>query len=235
MIGKNPRWVAKNHGHSVQTMLEVYAAWIEGAKESDVEAIRRGPRERFLAADQILDRYHATASSEELDLDGRFMHSRIVPDTFNGTQDVQWSKRRLEVEVVDFNAGFGLSRKDNRWGVFRCVGFRSPNATRSFDTLSGVSSAHTSKSRVTSVEPCNMPAKPPTKATLASEGDRLIVSSGVHTRRRAASRSRCSNASTKRSSSASVIPIARPVCRQRATADSTWLRMRRASVSCMRQ
>jgi hypothetical protein len=26
MIGKNPLWVAKQHGHSVQTMLEVYAA-----------------------------------------------------------------------------------------------------------------------------------------------------------------------------------------------------------------
>ena len=27
--------------HSVQTMLEVYAAWTEGAKEADVEAIRQ--------------------------------------------------------------------------------------------------------------------------------------------------------------------------------------------------
>jgi hypothetical protein len=41
MIGKNPLWVAKQHGHSVQTMLEVYAAWTEGAKEADVEAIRQ--------------------------------------------------------------------------------------------------------------------------------------------------------------------------------------------------
>ena len=38
MVGKNPLWVAKQHGHSVQTMLEVYAAWAEGAKESDIEA-----------------------------------------------------------------------------------------------------------------------------------------------------------------------------------------------------
>ena len=30
MIGKNPLWVAKQHGHSVQTMLETYAAWIGG-------------------------------------------------------------------------------------------------------------------------------------------------------------------------------------------------------------
>jgi hypothetical protein len=41
MIGKNPLWVAKQHGHSVQTMLEVYAAWTEGAKAADIEAIKR--------------------------------------------------------------------------------------------------------------------------------------------------------------------------------------------------
>jgi hypothetical protein len=40
MIGGNPLRVAKNHGHGVQTMLEVYAAWIDGAKGSDVEAIK---------------------------------------------------------------------------------------------------------------------------------------------------------------------------------------------------
>jgi hypothetical protein len=41
MIGKDPLWVAKQHGHSVQTMLETYAAWTEGAKESDIEAIKQ--------------------------------------------------------------------------------------------------------------------------------------------------------------------------------------------------
>jgi hypothetical protein len=41
MIGKNPLWVAKQHGHSVQTMLEVYAAWTEGANAADIEAIKR--------------------------------------------------------------------------------------------------------------------------------------------------------------------------------------------------
>jgi integrase len=40
IVGKNPLWVAKMHGHSVQTMLDTYAAWTEGAQESDVEAIR---------------------------------------------------------------------------------------------------------------------------------------------------------------------------------------------------
>jgi len=41
MIGKNPLWVAKQHGHSLSTMLRVYAAWAEDMVESDVEAIRR--------------------------------------------------------------------------------------------------------------------------------------------------------------------------------------------------
>jgi hypothetical protein len=34
MLGKNPLWVARQHGHSVRTMLEVYAAWADGAVES---------------------------------------------------------------------------------------------------------------------------------------------------------------------------------------------------------
>jgi hypothetical protein len=41
MVGSNPLWVAKQHGHSVTTMLRVYAAWTEGAIEADIKAIRR--------------------------------------------------------------------------------------------------------------------------------------------------------------------------------------------------
>ncbi len=41
MIGKNPLWVAKQHGRSIATMLCVYAAWAGGSVESDVEAIKR--------------------------------------------------------------------------------------------------------------------------------------------------------------------------------------------------
>jgi hypothetical protein len=54
MLGKNLRWVAKQYGHSVQTMLDVYAAWVEGSKESELEAIRQAmeasPRARAWAA-----------------------------------------------------------------------------------------------------------------------------------------------------------------------------------------
>jgi integrase len=41
MIGRNPLWVAQQHGHSLMTMLRVYAAWTVSALESDVMAIRQ--------------------------------------------------------------------------------------------------------------------------------------------------------------------------------------------------
>ena len=41
MIGNNPLWVAKQHGHTITTMLKAYAAWTEGAPRSDIQAIKR--------------------------------------------------------------------------------------------------------------------------------------------------------------------------------------------------
>ena len=41
MIGKNLLWTAKQHGHGVQVMLNMYAAWLEGATAEDVAAIQR--------------------------------------------------------------------------------------------------------------------------------------------------------------------------------------------------
>jgi hypothetical protein len=41
MIGKHPLWVAKQHGHSITTMLNVYVAWTQGATETDIKAIKR--------------------------------------------------------------------------------------------------------------------------------------------------------------------------------------------------
>lgn len=40
IVGRNPLLVAKEHGHRPTTMLSVYAAWTEGAVESDITAIR---------------------------------------------------------------------------------------------------------------------------------------------------------------------------------------------------
>jgi integrase len=40
MIGRNPLWVAQQHGHSLLTMLRVYAAWTADSLETDAAAIR---------------------------------------------------------------------------------------------------------------------------------------------------------------------------------------------------
>jgi integrase len=39
MVGHNPLWVARQHGHRIATMLSAYAAWAEGAREEDIAAI----------------------------------------------------------------------------------------------------------------------------------------------------------------------------------------------------
>ena len=40
IIGKNPLFVSRQHGHSVTTMWRTYAAWMEGALESDIALIQ---------------------------------------------------------------------------------------------------------------------------------------------------------------------------------------------------
>jgi hypothetical protein len=40
MIGKKPLFVAHQHGHSLVTMWHTYAAWMDGAIESDIGLIR---------------------------------------------------------------------------------------------------------------------------------------------------------------------------------------------------
>ena len=41
MKGDNPLLVAQEDGHSVDTMLRTYAAWIKGAKPEDLERIKK--------------------------------------------------------------------------------------------------------------------------------------------------------------------------------------------------
>ena len=41
MIGKNPLWVAKEHGYSVTTMFRVYSAWAEGVEAAAIQALKR--------------------------------------------------------------------------------------------------------------------------------------------------------------------------------------------------
>jgi hypothetical protein len=49
MLGKNLLWVAKQHGHSVEVMRRMYAAWLEGATESDIHAIKLAMERRPIA------------------------------------------------------------------------------------------------------------------------------------------------------------------------------------------
>ena len=55
MLGKNLLWVAKQHGHSVEVMLRMYAAWLEGATEVDIHAIKRSMEKRPDARAAFLD------------------------------------------------------------------------------------------------------------------------------------------------------------------------------------
>jgi hypothetical protein len=45
MTGKNLLWAAEQNGHSVEVMLHMYAKWLEGSTEADIDAIRKAMRE----------------------------------------------------------------------------------------------------------------------------------------------------------------------------------------------
>ena len=46
MVGKNPLFVARQHGHSVAAMFRTYAAWMQNAPESDIQLIRSAMKAR---------------------------------------------------------------------------------------------------------------------------------------------------------------------------------------------
>ena len=52
---KNLLWVAKQHGHSVEVMLRMYAAWLDGATDSDIHAIKQAMERRPAARAAFLD------------------------------------------------------------------------------------------------------------------------------------------------------------------------------------
>jgi hypothetical protein len=62
MLGKNLLWVAKQHGHSVEVMLRMYAAWLEGATESDIYAIKQAMGKRPAVRAAFLDSRTAISS-----------------------------------------------------------------------------------------------------------------------------------------------------------------------------
>jgi hypothetical protein len=55
MLGKNLLWVAKQHGHSVEVMLRMYAAWLDGATEVDIHAIKQAMEKRPATRAEFLD------------------------------------------------------------------------------------------------------------------------------------------------------------------------------------
>jgi hypothetical protein len=55
MLGKNLLWVAKQHGHTVEVMLRMYAAWLEGATEADIHAIKKAMEKKPFARAAFLD------------------------------------------------------------------------------------------------------------------------------------------------------------------------------------
>jgi integrase len=62
MLGKNLLWVAKQHGHSVEAMLRMYVAWLEGATESDIQATKQA-MEITPAAREATHHSHTAISS----------------------------------------------------------------------------------------------------------------------------------------------------------------------------
>jgi integrase len=46
MLGKNLLWVAKQHGHSVEVMLRMYASWLDGATAADIQATKQAMEKR---------------------------------------------------------------------------------------------------------------------------------------------------------------------------------------------
>jgi len=55
MLGMNLLWVAKQHGHSVEVMLRMYAAWLDGATAADIQAIKQAMERRPAARVAIPD------------------------------------------------------------------------------------------------------------------------------------------------------------------------------------
>jgi integrase len=53
MIGKNPLFVSRQHGHSVTTMWRTYAAWMDGAQESDIALIQTAMNRVDLAIERV--------------------------------------------------------------------------------------------------------------------------------------------------------------------------------------
>jgi len=100
MIGKNPLFVARQHGHSVTTMFRTYAAWMQNAPESDIQLIRSAMKARKSARRPNLKRES---------------HSRIEPvaklATGLATGEMASGPRMLEFSAKRSGGEGGITRR----------------------------------------------------------------------------------------------------------------------------
>ena len=54
-LRKNLLWVAKQHGHSIEVMLRMYAAWLDGTTEADIQSIKQAMEKRPAARPALFD------------------------------------------------------------------------------------------------------------------------------------------------------------------------------------
>jgi len=126
MIGKNPLFVARQHGHSVTTMFRTYAAWMQNAPESDIQLIRSAMKAR---------------KSERRPNLKRESHSRIEPvaklatglATGNMAPELKrWNSRQKEVaervgfELTSTLQSFSPALVCSRARDTRCTSRRRP-------------------------------------------------------------------------------------------------------------
>jgi integrase len=90
VVGHSPLWVAKQHGHSITTMLRVYAAWAEGMVETDIAAIKQAMTTRPAATMQATAARSTPFASEPVDLPAASAPRVQVPDC----QGITWRRER---------------------------------------------------------------------------------------------------------------------------------------------
>ena len=84
-MGHNVLLVAKEDGHSPRTVLMTYAAWTEGATETDVEAIRRA-----------MERSHERACTVSIAAPDRPLRSAgFATRTWREEKPRQWGRLEL--------------------------------------------------------------------------------------------------------------------------------------------
>jgi hypothetical protein len=64
ILGKNLLWVAKQHGHSGEVTLRMYASWLAGATESDLHAIKQAIEKRPAARVVVRDSRTAISKAD---------------------------------------------------------------------------------------------------------------------------------------------------------------------------